>query len=134
MLTCYEQPYATICWNENSKVVELTWKGFATSEEYRKTLEQTLVILKEKKATRLLMDTRNIKVIMPEDQAWALEVWGPKFGRSGGKKLTAVSPQSAVARMNAKDIERNAAPLEAALPFEYRGFATPAEALDWLKS
>jgi len=132
LITCFNQPYASICWNENLKIVELTWKGFVTSEEYRQTQDQALVIISEKKATLMLMDARDIKVIMPEDQAWAVEVWAPKLALTGAKKFATVTPQSAVARMNASSMERGSAAFQAAAPYEYRSFGTTAEAQNWL--
>jgi len=80
------------------------------------------------------MDSRNIKVILPEDQVWALDVWGPRFAQPGAKKLAAVTPQSAVARMNARNLDRRIAPTQSSASFEFQSFATPAEALDWLKN
>jgi hypothetical protein len=134
MQLCFDQPYASIGWNEDLKIVDLTWKGFVSSPEYRQAQEQALVIIKEKKSTRMLMDARGIKVIMPEDQAWALEVWGAKFAQTGAKKLAVVNPENAVALMNARSIERAAAPTQPTAPFEFQSFATLAEAEDWLKS
>jgi hypothetical protein len=132
MLTCFEKSFVVINWNDDKKIVELTWKGFASSEEYREAQLQALDVIKEKKSKLMLMDARTIKVIMPEDQAWALDVWGPKFAMTGAKKLAAVIPESAVARMNANSMEKKMDPNQAATPFDYQSFGSVLEAQDWL--
>jgi|GEM_PF-2522241 len=136
MLTCFDQPYAAICWNEELKIVELIWKGFASSQDYRKAMDQSLAVIQEKKAVRFLVDSAKLKVILPEDQAWILEVWTPNFARTGAKKLASITPESAVARMSTDRMIRTSAPTPAAVPspFEYMSFATIAEARVWLKN
>ena len=64
-------------------------KAFANSAEFRAALMRALDAIRDKGSNRYLSDTRKVKVVVHDDQAWANEVWIPLLVAAGVKRFVA---------------------------------------------
>jgi hypothetical protein len=87
----FDESYLTISYDADSATVIMQWKSFATSEEFRKGLNEGLKLIEEKKASNWLADLRKMEAIDPEDEQWSNEDW---FSRAlqGGINRMAIVP------------------------------------------
>jgi hypothetical protein len=104
-----DTPAARVEWDEETQCVVLSYKNtFIEGAEYRKVLTTVLEVLREHGARRVLADTRQMKVISAEDQAWVAKEWIPESMKDGLKYSAVVMPKSTVARMSVKQIVNDA--------------------------
>ena len=132
MITVSKKSYATIYWNEELKAVELWWEGEISSEGWRQGLTETLATVKQYKSSRLLIDDRKLRVVLPEDQQWAVQVLIPQFEGAGIRKLASISPESVVAQMSINRMVRKVVATESGTAFQMLFFTTPEEGRAWL--
>ncbi len=96
----FDNQFMTISWNKTLRIVEQKWKGQATSQNFRASAKKALALLKEKKATKLLRDTRKMTVILPGDQEWTKKDWMPRMAKAGLKKVAIVISGHGVAQLS----------------------------------
>jgi hypothetical protein len=89
---------------------------------------RALVAIKDRHSVGYLSDTRKVKVVVHEDQAWANEVWIPLLAAAGVKRFALVTAASGLGKLTVEDVIK----LVDNRPLLMRGFATVDEALSWL--
>jgi hypothetical protein len=57
--------------------------GYATSQQFRDITENMLFLLKEKRVSKMLVDTTHLQIIGAEDQKWLNEDWLPRAIAAG---------------------------------------------------
>ncbi|NQZ77331.1 MAG: hypothetical protein HRT61_14695 [Ekhidna sp.] len=55
--------FLEISWNNQSQAVEMSWKRFAKSEDFRAGLNEGLSLLEQKKSQNWLADLRELGVV-----------------------------------------------------------------------
>jgi hypothetical protein len=133
MLTLTDTPSALTCWNEEINAVEMTWKGHVASEAYRQSLVALLDTLQSRKASLILIDSRKLQVILPDDQTWTNTVFVPRATALGLRKLASVMPESVVAQLSIDKLVRKANESTGGLAYQLVAFDTPEKARAWLK-
>ena len=123
-----DEPWVSIRWDAVNNCVHTEWKAFANSAEFRAALMRALVAIKDRHSVGYLSDTRKVKVIVHEDQAWANEVWIPLLAAAGVKRFALVTAGSGLGKLTVEDIIK----LVDNRPLLMKGFATVDEALSWL--
>ena len=77
-------PQVLVEWDSDARCVIMTWKGeFVSGPELRSFWNRALDLLVEKRACRVLGDTRRMPVMTPEDQEWLQKEWMPRSVRLG---------------------------------------------------
>jgi SpoIIAA-like len=82
----------TVGYDAEVPCVIMTWKGYATSREFREANERVLGILVERKASKLLGDITHFVLIGAEDQNWLNDDWIPRAMAGGLQIVALVTP------------------------------------------
>jgi hypothetical protein len=96
--TFLDQPYLSIRWRAVPKILYAEWKGFATSDEFRAALLTGVRAIRERHVIGYVSDARRAKVVVPEDEKWAREVWLPEAVAAGLKRMAIVTAPSGLAK------------------------------------
>ena len=125
----YDRPgVAFVNWDTISHAVHMEWQGWANSAEYREANDAIVTALMANRSSKLLGDSRNLKVIKKSDQDWSNQDWFPRVLAAGLKRMALVIPQSGLAKMNVDEILSKVP----GTPLEVAYFATLDEARGWL--
>jgi stage II sporulation SpoAA-like protein len=119
---------ATVSWDEMQATVLVEWDGWANSAEFRALLEAELTALKEHGGSRLLIDCRRQRPLLPADLERADRDWLPRAVASGLARFAIVLPDSDLAALDLRS--REVKFQKSALQVRY--FANPEEATLWL--
>jgi hypothetical protein len=122
--------YASVRWEADTQRVVTEWKAWARSDEFRAVMETTLRAIRENDALRFLLDTRNAKLVLPEDERWIQEDLLPRFGTTGLRWTAIVIPANQLAQAILGDLMKTS-PSGA---IQRGQFGTLTEAHEWLTS
>jgi hypothetical protein len=125
-----DEAYVCIRWDNRGKWVSAEWKGWANSDEFRAAHNLALVAIRENQATKWLVDSRAMRVVIEEDQRWLAETWIPSIVRAGIRWTAIVQPKSEVARLNVQNVNAVARSDKE----DARFFTTLEEAERWLSA
>jgi hypothetical protein len=105
----------------------MEWQGWARPAEFKAANDALVDAIKDHHGSRILGDSRQIKVIQQSDQDWVNGDWFPRILAAGLTRMALVLPISSLAKMNIDDmVSRVAGRLDVAY------FATLDEARAWL--
>lgn len=82
----------TVDYDAEVPCVIMTWRGYATTGEFRAANERVLAALAERKASKLLGDIKEFVLIGSEDQTWLSTDWIPRAVQAGLRKVALTSP------------------------------------------
>lgn len=126
-----DTPKVLVTWDNDVRCAVITWRGpYVSGDEYRSILMSVLDLLEEKRAVRLLSDTRHMPVMSPDDQQWVQSVWMPRSVKVGMRYSALVAPKSALTKLTLRHIIEDGS----AVSRERAFFATVEGAKAWLKS
>lgn len=104
------QGVVTVSWDPESSAAHLeTEGGWADSAEFQAASEAVIACLREHRASRLLGNGRNLKVVKQADQDWMSRDWMPRALAAGLRRMALVIPKSALARTNLEQMVGRAA-------------------------
>jgi len=129
----YENQRVVVFWAERIRTIGGVWKKAPGAEwnglvTIQKCLTVGLEIIREKKATRWITDSREMPVLPPEAQKWTNEVWWPQAVELGFRWLAVVMPESAISQMA---LTRS---IMDSMRQEINYFGSTDEAIQWLCS
>ena len=125
-----DQPYLHLVHEPTRKLVQLTWKGHARSDEYRFGLEKALAVLSENNVLFWLADLRKMTAILRTDETWANENWFPRLFSTGLRRMAIVESNDF---FNQTSVARSFTAVNGKLTFEVAWFRTLEEARGWLR-
>jgi hypothetical protein len=82
----------TIGYDAEVACVIMTWKGYATSREFREANERVLGVLAERSASKLLGDIKEFVLIGADDQNWLSTDWIPRAVAAGLRTVAMITP------------------------------------------
>lgn len=135
----YDKPFLKISWDAEINCVFTEWKGFVYEADLRTGLNKALELLQTKQAHKFLNDTRKLRVISQEDQAWIVKDWMPRTIKAGLRVSVSVVPESqlALASFNSA-LQKAESVIETAARsgngIETASFHSYEEALAWIRS
>jgi len=94
-----DEPYLSIRWRSVPQILYAEWKGYATSSEFRAALMTGVRAIRERNVTGYVSDARKAKLVLPEDERWAREVWLPKAVAAGLKRMAIVTAATGLGKM-----------------------------------
>ena len=94
-----DQPYLSIRWRSVPQILYAEWKGFATSSEFRAALMTGVRAMRERHIKGYVSDARKAKVVLPEDERWAREVWFPQAVEAGLRRMAIVTATAGIGKM-----------------------------------
>lgn len=127
----FEDKNWLIEWDEIRKWVKVDMIGFVQGEAHRNGSMKVVELLKQKKATKILTDTRQAKVLGLAEQKWVNEVWVPMMKAAGMRYTATVLPQNVIAQMSINAIAKTN---KTVTDLENAYFGTMEEAQDWLRT
>jgi hypothetical protein len=123
-----DEPWLLMRWDPENKCVHSVWKGFANSAEFRAALLKGLQAVRDRHATGYVSDTRMIKVIVHEDQAWANETVIPAMAAAGLRRMAMVIANSGLGKITVEEIVK----MVDNKPLLMRTFTAVTPALKWV--
>ena len=118
---------AMVRWDSPSQSAYIEWQGWATPAEFRAANDALVQAIRYHHSSRVLGDSRRIKVIQKTDQEWVNQDWFPRILAAGLTRLAMVLPASGLAKMNIDElVSRVADRLDVAY------FPTLDDAREWL--
>jgi hypothetical protein len=118
---------AIVKWDATSQAAHMEWQGWASPTEFKAANDALVQAITEHHSTKVLGDSRQIKVIQKTDQEWVNRDWFPRILGAGLTRMALVLPKSGLAKMNIDDlVSRVADRLDVAY------FATLDDAREWL--
>lgn len=124
-----DAPYVNVTADAATLLCQVTWKNYAPSGTYRRTLDMAAKCIEDNELAYFLTDQRRRGAILHEDEAWLLQDWCPRMARTRLKRAAII--QSADF-FNRSTIERVVSAVQATAPFPIRFFRNYEEAQHWL--
>ena len=118
----------TIGYDADVPCVVMTWRGYATSREFRDTNERVLAIIEERGARKLLADVKKFVLIGSDDQHWLARNWIPRVVEAGVSAVGMVPPDAHFGRVAVDSVGHTLDPERMTL----RLFAGRDAAREWL--
>jgi hypothetical protein len=117
-----------------SKYLKMEWKGYGKDEEIIDIISKGLKLIKEKRLTKILIDSLNAPTLNTNIQQWLNVEFMSKISELGLKKMAMIMPQkitavSAVNRMSTSEESKTAMTI-----METQFFNTNEEAIKWIKA
>jgi SpoIIAA-like len=128
--TYLDTPYVSVRWEGGGPWVFVEWKAWADATEYRAAHEAILGAIRKHRASRLLIDARNARVISEADQQWLKTDWIPRAVNAGRRWTAVVMPASALVKTIVESIDKR--PTDKTV--EARYFDTADQARAWLST
>lgn len=123
-----ESKHLDIRFNNELGFIELLWRGFIPSTEFRELASKIFSALDKTGAKKILSDNTNWKIISPQDQGWAANRWFPAAEARGIVKMGSVLSEDIFNRSAERTIES----LTEIETMQVRSFNNREEALTWL--
>lgn len=133
MITYVDNAYGLLTWDDEEKIIYISWKGYAAGGPYREIMNKIIEILKERKATKLHADLRRMKAVTQEDQNWVNSEWLPTIKAAGLASTAMVLPESAIAMLSLNRMMDRSG-VRADLQGDTAHFSDMEEAKAWLRS
>ena len=124
-----DKPWVHMHWDRSHNCVISVWKGFANSSEFRDALGKGLQAIRERHAVAYVSDTRKIRVIVHEDQAWANETLIPQMAAAGLRRLAMVTADAGLGKVTVEEIVK----MVDNKPLLMRTFASMQAAMRWVR-
>ena len=124
-----DEPWLHMRWDRSHNCIISVWKGFANSAEFRAALGKGLEAIRERHALAYVSDTRKIKVIVHEDQAWANETLIPQMAAAGLKRLAMVTADAGLGKVTVEEIVK----MVDNKPLLMRSFDSMQAAMRWVR-
>lgn len=121
----WESQILRIDFDENTKVLTQTWKGFGSSELFREGIDKTVQLFIEKKAAYILADSSKGAIVKKEDTDYAAQK-AVQLVKSGIKAQAFVLPANAFVKASVTNFANSAS------AFKIQYFDNLKMANDWL--
>jgi hypothetical protein len=123
-----DEPWVHMHWDRSHNCVISVWKGFANSAEFRAALGKGLQAIRDRHAVAYVSDTRKIRVIVHEDQAWANETLIPQMAAAGLKRLAMITADAGLGKVTVEEIVK----MVDNKPLLMRSFDSMQAAMRWV--
>jgi hypothetical protein len=107
-----------------------TWNKYVSGERFRAVAREWESFIEETGAEYYVVNTQNVTAHDAADKQWLAETWIPSLIGHGVECGAGVYADSAIASMDMGRIESQLSAIDPG--FEFRVFATDAEAKNWL--
>ena len=99
-----DAPYMAIRWDGQQVVVEM--RARAGSADFREGMETGLRAIEETQTTRLLLDCRNMRLVLVEDERWLAQDLLPRLATTRLRWMAVVTPENSLAQEIVKDLAK----------------------------
>ncbi|TAD89686.1 MAG: hypothetical protein EAY75_04880 [Bacteroidetes bacterium] len=109
----HEKPYLTILLDQEAGVLEVVWKGFTPSHEFRAGIDKIFEFMAQYHVKKTLTDLVEHRVISAEDQEYAVKRSVDFTHQYWNVKRALVTPKDVFARFGIKQVNQKIAQEEA---------------------
>jgi hypothetical protein len=102
----FESKHLTISQEAHGQYILLTWNGFIPSTAFRALADEIIMSVEKIKATKILSDNTEWKIISPNDYSWAATHWFPKAEASGVTHLATILSKDAFNRLAERTVQQ----------------------------
>ncbi len=110
------------------KAVAMEWTGFSSSAQFREANENVLDLIRETRSTKLIADTRNMKIISLQDQQWLYQDWLPRTISAGLTHAAIIESEDFFNKLSVDNVVQK---INDQLTIKY--FTTLLSARNWLR-
>jgi hypothetical protein len=128
-ITLMENPYVSVWFHPNTKIVHSRIHQFVSGKEFREFLMVGQAALIKNQAKKWLSDDRSNTVLRKEDVDWGNENWFPVCVKHGWKYWAIVQPQKVLAQARLEELVKEFASHGVTSKF----FSDPNDAMTWLE-
>lgn len=131
METIFESAYARLTYEEDLKLLTITWSNMkVTFEEYQKPFNVALDFMSQKSVDSYISDIRDQGIISPDYRKWLQETAMPRAAKAGLKRVIGVANVNVFKQYYINHVFQSAKKF--GIPFKM--FNTIEEAKEWIKS
>lgn len=131
METVFESEYARLTYEEDLKLLTITWANKkVTFEEYQKPFSEAIDFMAKKRVDSYISDIRNQGIISPDYRKWLQEIAMPRAANAGLKRVIGVANVNVFKQYYINHVFQSAKKF--GIPFKM--FNTIEEAKEWIKS
>ena len=131
METVFENDYASLTYEEDLKLLIITWSNLKmTFEEYQKPFNMAIDFMTKKSVDNYISDIRNQGIISPEFRKWLQEIALPQAAKAGLKRVIGVANVNVFKQYYINHVFQSAKKF--GIPFKM--FDTIEEAKEWIKT
>lgn len=94
-----ETRYVKVSFNPSSNAVETIWKDFATSEEFRKTINIIYDTIRRRKPANWIVDFTRAGGVSIQDQQWFCQSVAPRIAQAGIQNIPVIASTDVFSRM-----------------------------------
>lgn len=124
-----DNPICRLSYDESLRCIEVIWRKYATSAQFRFLHEVILDMLSQHGADKILGDDSDLPIVHADDQRWIMEDWFPRARAAG---LRAIATSVSMAFFGKVAIGRIHARVAEEIPV--RNFRSIHQARCWLES
>ena len=95
---------AIVKWDAASQAAHMEWQGWAAPAEFRAANDALVQAITDHHSSKVLGDSRQVKVMQQADQDWVNGDWFPRILAAGLTRMALVLPKSGLAKMNIDDM------------------------------
>lgn len=92
--------------DNNLKCLIQHWKGYASSEDFRKGIESSLELFKDKSLDKILSNTKDAGLVKKEDTEWLNTYAMPLLIKNGLKHIAFVLSTSVFSQMSVENFKK----------------------------
>ena len=129
-ITLMENPYVSVWFHPNTKIVHSRIHQFVSGKEFREFLMVGQAALIKNQAKKWLSDDRDNWVLAKDDLDWSRANWAPECARNGWKYWAIVRPEKVLAQVAMERLVEEYAHLGVTAKF----FTDPRDAMTWLET
>lgn len=122
-----DESYVLVQFDEENSVIEIIWKKFAMSKQYRNAIQTAYNAVVTYQASSWLSDMTNAGVVAMEDQKWMKEEMIPKGIEAGVSKIAVVVSKDVFSQIFLRSIDTKLT------TFTKEHFENIKEARAWVK-
>lgn len=131
MQLLFENDHCKIFLDESIPTLYQEWQGFVAGKPLREAHEATVQLLRQHRLSRVLADTRQMRVIPRADQQWIMDSFFPRAIAAGYRHVAVVQAEDTFNQTSVQNILGGLGPT-AGLAAEH--FRSVPEARAWLQT
>lgn len=131
MQLLFENPHCRIFLDDTVPALVQEWHGFVTGEPLREAHEATIRLLRAHQLSRVLADTRAMRVIPRADQQWIADHFFPRALAAGYRRSAILGGEDT---FNQTSVQNILVQITTEESFEAQHFPDPEAARQWLRA
>ena len=130
-LIYFQNRYLTLYYHAEESLGRPVWTGFASGEEHRNSVWESVKLLQTEKPRFWLTDNRKMKAVRKADQEWFEQEIIPVMAASSLQKVAVLISEDIFNQMAVENLYQQMTPV---IKFEMQFFKDESAAYSWFKT